>query len=110
MPMFEFKCKNCDVVYEELTNYDARGKFPGVVCPECGSKKKTKITSCCNFQFADPVGTDRYNGSHDYRCKHKQPQVRAERAAAEAASKVGVSPYNAINDLNSDKNFDFGGL
>jgi putative FmdB family regulatory protein len=104
MPTYDFQCKKCEQVYEEMTPYDEKGKYPKVVCPHCGSKKKTKLVSTCHFQFANPEGTDRWNSDssgHDYRFKHKQKDVLAEREAAQRASHMGSNVYNPINDLET---------
>lgn len=102
MPRYEFECKKCKIVYDNLVPYDEKGKYSGVACPECGSKRKTKRISSCSFNFANPVGTDRHNNSHDYRFHHNLPKVLAERQAAEEAAASPQQPYEAINDLNSD--------
>lgn len=104
MPFYEFSCKRCETVYEELCSHDPKGKYPGIKCPQCGSKSKTKLMSTCNYAFANPEGTDRWNsesGGHDYRFNHNLPKVIAERQ--KAAEKGGnANPYNKINDI--DKN------
>lgn len=101
MPRYDFECKKCKAKYDDFAPFDEKGKYPSVSCPECGSKRKTKLISLCNFNFADPVGTDRYNNSHDYRFHHKLPSVLAERQAAEEAA-AGQAPYQNIDDLNTD--------
>lgn len=95
MPLYEFRCKNkkCGQKYEEITAYDETNKYPGVKCPHCGSKRKEKMLSCANFTFAQPVGTDRWNNSHDYRFKHNIPKVQKEREMAQAMSHMGANPY-----------------
>jgi putative FmdB family regulatory protein len=108
MPRYDFECRKCGKVYEELAPYDKTNKYPSVECPSCGSKSKKKLISICSFTFANPEGTDRYNNSHDYRYKHKinkEGGVRDERAAAEAASHVGPNPYNNIDDISHGKHF-----
>jgi putative FmdB family regulatory protein len=105
MPLYEFTCQKCHIEYDDLCAFDASGKYPDVKCPKCGSVKKTKLLSVANFTFAQPEGTDRYNNHHDYRWKHKQPQVRKERAMAEAASKMGHTPYNPIDDVSGGEFF-----
>lgn len=104
MPFYEFSCNRCETVYEELCSHDPKGKYPGLKCPKCGSKSKTKLMSTCNYAFANPEGTDRWNsesGGHDYRFNHNLPKVIAERQ--NAAEKGGnASPYNKINDLNNN--------
>jgi putative FmdB family regulatory protein len=108
--MYEFQCKNkkCGVKYETITAYDETGKWKDVTCPECGSKKKDKLISMFNFNFAEPQGTDRWNsesGGHDYRFKHNIPKVKAEREMAEAMSHMG-NPY--IDNSGSDIELDTG--
>jgi putative FmdB family regulatory protein len=96
MACYEFQCKKCDAVYEELCEYDATEKYKGVKCPECGSKSKTKLMSMANFAFSNPEGTDRWNNGstgHDYRFKHNVPKVQAERQMAEQMSHMGANPY-----------------
>lgn len=104
MPNYNFLCKKCNKVYDDLVAYDEKDKYPTVVCPFCNSKKKTKLMTACNFQFAQPEGTGRWISDaqgHDYRFKHNLPKVLKERQAAEEAGKSPM-PYNPINDLNSD--------
>ncbi len=108
MPTFDFNCKDCNHVFEELCNTDPTETYPEVTCPHCKSKNKEKLLNSCNFTFAQPEGTDRWNKSHDYRFYHKQPGIRKERENAVAKSHMGSKPYNDINDLTSDKPFDFG--
>ncbi|PKN70581.1 MAG: FmdB family transcriptional regulator [Deltaproteobacteria bacterium HGW-Deltaproteobacteria-10] len=43
MPIFEFKCKKCKTVFEELIFSAADEKK--TVCPKCGSKKSDKLMS-----------------------------------------------------------------
>lgn len=112
MPNYVFECKNCHLVYEELTKWDETGKYKDVVCPECGSKKKEQRATCCNFMFANPEGTDRWNSDstgHDYRYKTKQKGDRELREAAEKKSHMGSGSeiYKQFDDLNKDKNWDF---
>jgi putative FmdB family regulatory protein len=107
MPIYVFQCqsKKCQEVYEVLTKYDKTGKYKSVQCPHCKSKKKKQVAHNISFQFTNPEGTDLWRSSHDYRYQHKLPKAKAERANAEKASKMGSSPYNSIDDLNSGNNF-----
>jgi putative FmdB family regulatory protein len=111
MPNFDFKCKNCDIVYDDFTAFDKTGKYKNVVCPECGSKKKERLISAPNYAFANPVDTDRWNSmskGHDYRFKHNVPKVKQERKMAEALSHMGSDPYGGRDMLNSDIEMDTG--
>ena len=108
MAIYDFQCKQCNEVYEELVTYDETGKYTGVRCPKCKSKKKVKLMNACACNFTNPVGTDRWNSEsygHDYRFKHNIPKVQAERANAENKSHMGNAPYNSIDDISSGKNF-----
>lgn len=104
MPRYDFECKKCKKVYEEFTPYDETNKYKGVQCPDCGSKRKEKLVSACNFMFSNPQGTDRWNSDscgHDYRFHHNLPKVIAERQAAEEHG-GSAEPYNQINDLENN--------
>lgn len=99
---------SCDSFFDAYTSYDESGEYPSVVCPNCESSKKEKIISACNFNFSNPVGTDRWNSEnsgHDYRFKHNLPSVIEQRKKAEISSKFGSSPYNDINDLNKNESW-----
>lgn len=112
MPFYLFECKECNVVYEEFTRWDETGEYKDVACPKCGSKKKEKRATCCNFMFSNPEGTDRWNSDstgHDYRYKTKQKETREERENAQKKSHMGGTDeiYKKYDDLNKDKNWDF---
>jgi len=101
MPSYVFECKKCQNIYEDLTPYDKTGKYKGVECPDCGSKSKNKLPTACSFQFANPIGTDKWNSDgtgHDYRYKYNQPNVRKEREMARKNSHMGTKPYGNYND------------
>jgi hypothetical protein len=100
---------SCNIIFDEFTSYDETGGYPSVICPKCGSDKKEKLASACNFNFSNPVGTDRWNSEnsgHDYRFKHNLPSVIEQRKKAEIASKSPNAPYNEINDLNKNEAWD----
>lgn len=102
MVTYDFECKKCGRVYEELTAYDETGKYPKVKCPHCGSKKKNKLMNCCQFNFANPVDTGRWNNEstgHDYRFRHNLPKVIKEREMAERMSRMGANPYGTGDDF-----------
>lgn len=104
MPLYEFECKSCNKQYDEISRYDETGMYEDVECPHCGSKKKDKLVSACNYTFTNPVGTDKWNSEstgHDYRFKYNIPKVKKEREVAEAASHMG-SPYDGRDELRND--------
>ena len=109
MPFYDFKCSECDFVYCERSSYDETGVYEGVICPECGAEKKEKLfNTSISFNFANPVGTDRWNSmtsGHDYRYKHNAPDIAANRQNAEDQSHMGKEPYNPIDDVSSGKHF-----
>lgn len=107
MPTLVFECKKCKFCYEDLVDHDVTGKYKDVTCPECGSKRKNQLPTACNFIFAQPEGTKRFNNDHGYRFEHKKPSVIAQRENAMKKSHMGSNPYNNIDDTNDDKNFDF---
>jgi putative FmdB family regulatory protein len=43
MPLYEFECNKCGVLFEELTGIGTGDSE--VVCPMCGSKKVRKLLS-----------------------------------------------------------------
>ncbi len=95
--------------------YDPSGKYKNVVCPICSSVKKEKLPTACNFNFSNPVGTDRFTSDstgHDYRCKTKWEKDKANREMVEKKSHMGGTKeiYKDIDDFKDDKNFDFGRL
>jgi len=111
MPMYKFECGKCKHIYHDLHSYDETGKYADVECPECKSKKKRQLVTACHFRFAQPEGTDRWNSEstgHDYRYKHKQPDIMKEREQAEERSHMGSSEeiYRQIDDLNQGDPFD----
>lgn len=110
MAFYEFECKKCGLIYEELTPHDETGKYKGVKCPECKSARKTKLISCPKWNFAGDtvVGTDRWNSDdrgHDYRFKYNLPSVIEKKMKANAKDHMGPNPYKHIDDISSGKNF-----
>lgn len=55
MPIFEFRCAGCDLVFESLTRLEATS---GVVCPTCGGADVSRLISrfALGGQFT-PCGT-----------------------------------------------------
>lgn len=107
MPTYEFLCKKCENRYSSIERYDETGKYKDVKCPHCKSKSKKKLVSGCAHAFAQPEGTGKWNNGtygHDYRFKHKLPQVLEERKRAEMLSHMG-NPYgNAAQEVEADLN------
>lgn len=97
MPVYEFTCKKCRVNYELLLQHDPSGKYKGVACPECGCKRKDRRMSVCTL-----IGTDSQNSIFDIKAGKAYERAQAERRQAEAASHMGNSPYNTIDDMPRD--------
>ena len=97
MPIYEFKCKKCDIVYEELTGYDKTEKYKGIECPDCGSKSKIKLLSGYGVAFGNPKDTSKWD-SRSYRAGHNHERALGERRMAEAASHMGTNPYGRAGD------------
>ncbi len=96
MPLYEFECEECKHNYDDIAPYDATGEYPSVCCPQCNSNKKTKQMTAVNFNFTNPVGTDRWNSEstgHDYRYNHVLPSVKKQREMAEKHANVGIESY-----------------
>lgn len=43
MPLYEFRCDNCNSVIERLCSVGSNGK--GLQCPNCGGKKLRRLMS-----------------------------------------------------------------
>ena len=52
MPIFEFKCKSCDYVFEEFV-FSSNIDPASIVCPECGAKNADKLMSA----FSSSMGS-----------------------------------------------------
>lgn len=88
MPFYEFECEDCSHVYEELTSYDEKGLYEGIVCPKCNSCKKIKLASVPSIQFADPTTSSKFD-SFTYRAGHLMAKAQDERRNAEEKSHMG---------------------
>ena len=44
MPIYEFRCKDCENIFEELV-LTTQQSTETVVCPNCGSQKSEKLIS-----------------------------------------------------------------
>jgi hypothetical protein len=111
MPRYEMKC-SCGEVYDVWSSIaEKENSVEQASCPKCNSFEKTEVYGCPSINFANPVGTDRWNSDsrgHDYRFKHNMDKPggpRDQRVAAARASKVGPDPYRKIDDISSGKHF-----
>lgn len=52
MPIFDYKCKACDVKFEIfVTQSEQKDPKFKVICPDCGSKKVEKSIARTNFKL-----------------------------------------------------------
>lgn len=108
MPFYDFECKGCKHRYEAFAK--KAGKYTGIQCPECKSKKKTHLLSVPGYAFTNPIGTDRWTsdrGGHGYRFDFNKPAVKAQREIATQMSHMGADPYGA-GQFDKDLELDVG--
>jgi putative FmdB family regulatory protein len=109
MPFYPLECKKCGHKYDVMSLMsECEENIKKAKCPECKSKSKDRLIGNVNFTFTNPVGTDRFSNSHDYRHNWNMDRpggVRDERKTAEEKSHVGANPYNDIDDVSSGKHF-----
>ncbi|MGC4123134.1 MAG: zinc ribbon domain-containing protein [Myxococcales bacterium] len=44
MPLYEFQCKKCDLVFEDLVSSSTKTAD----CPKCSGKGKRILSACCS--------------------------------------------------------------
>ncbi len=54
MPLYEFQCRQCQVVFEELVRMGNNGE--GVQCPACDGDQVLKLMSTCYGRSSDGGG------------------------------------------------------
>ena len=59
MPIYEYRCKNCNHLFEELV-FSSLTSDEDVVCPKCGTNKAEKMMSAFSSSAA---GGYSYGGS-----------------------------------------------
>ena len=47
MPIYEYRCKKCNHVFEELQKINEGNE--DLVCPACREPRPEKLLSCCSF-------------------------------------------------------------
>lgn len=103
MPHYEFQCKKCDIVYDDIVSYDETEKYPSVICPECGADDKIRLMSATAPPvFSNPRGTSKEE-SFSYKAGYNMEQAKDLRRRAEAATDTKM-PYRTIDDITSGKN------
>ena len=100
LPTYSFLCKACEKPFTDLQPFDPKGKYSGVVCPFCKSKKKKMLPTIANLKFADPKDTSKWD-NFSYRAGYNLEAAQDLRTAAEATSHMGTEPYSdGIDDIN----------
>ena len=56
MPIYEFKCKNCNHVFEELV-FSSIVNSEEIICPECGEKNSEKLMSAFCSSASSSIGS-----------------------------------------------------
>ncbi len=56
MPIFEFKCKNCNHVFEELV-FSSNSSSEDIICPACGDKNADKLMSAFSSSGSSLMGS-----------------------------------------------------
>lgn len=88
MPLYDFRCKKCDRVFDKLCSFADSKK---VKC-ECGSKKVEKLISSFAVTFSNPTDTSKFD-SFGYRAGFNMEKAKTERRVAGEKSHVGRNPY-----------------
>jgi putative FmdB family regulatory protein len=55
MPIFEYKCKECDTVYDVL--HKSTNDTKDVICPKCKSSKSIKLISTFSSKISSDSGS-----------------------------------------------------
>ncbi|NOR11323.1 MAG: zinc ribbon domain-containing protein [Desulfovibrionaceae bacterium] len=52
MPIYEFRCQDCNKFFESILKSSSHAALTEVVCPECGSKKVKKTISASSYRLS----------------------------------------------------------
>lgn len=95
MGMYDFQCKKCNHVFEELIEFV---DIPKVRCQKCNSKRVTKL-----LNGALGLGL---NTSFDFRAKKNFEKAQIESFTAKAKF-GGRSPYKHMDDTQGGNRMNF---
>ena len=56
MPIYEFKCKKCDHIFEEFV-FSANFGSENIICPKCGEKCVDKLMSAFSSSGISATGS-----------------------------------------------------
>ena len=95
MQMYTFECLKCEHRYEELCCVNDDGKYKGVKCPQCKSKRKRRTFDYDVVPtFSNPKESSKWD-NFEYRAGFNMEGAKACRREAEAKSHMGANPYNS---------------
>ena len=109
MPSYDFQCKKCDKVWEELMSMKDFDNIKKLKCPACGSKKKDRLLGASSIMFAYPRESSKWN-NFDYRAGKTMEEAQDCRRNAQEKSHMGANPYENYEaqvaaDINNDANW-----
>ena len=58
MPIYEYRCKNCNEIFEQFQNIGASNE--NLTCPKCGTPRPERIFSA--FSSSGTSGASSYSG------------------------------------------------
>jgi putative FmdB family regulatory protein len=65
MPIYEYRCRNCNHVFEELV-FSSLTKDEEIICPECGSNATEKMMSAFSSAGTASGGSSASCGSSGF--------------------------------------------
>ena len=57
MPLYEFRCQQCNKPFEALLTSSSAAALDEVKCPECGSKNVVKTISASSYRLGGTSST-----------------------------------------------------
>ena len=72
MPIYEFRCKQCDSTFEKL--FTSSGQKPSLSCPECESNDITQLFSVFGVGTLDSVSAPTADMPICGTCGHHTPK------------------------------------
>lgn len=102
MPIYEFECKRCHQVFEELCSFE---DTQTLTCPACSSKRLQRVLAgnAVTAMFKDPRGTSKAD-NFDYMAHHNYQKAQQESRAARQAAGKYANPYKPV-DFGNRMNF-----
>lgn len=92
MPIYEYRCKKCDSIQEELHGAD---KKPKVTCEKCGESCEKAVSRAHTHGTSTGV-------SQEHRIYRGLAGAKEERMNAAQLSHMGGDPYRTMDVPNPD--------